>query len=347
MSINEVLVEAIKQGASDIHITVGVPVMLRLRGELKRLNEEVLTATDVKELVEMIVPNEQVNLFHENKQLDFSYEIKDVSRFRVNAYYQKGNMALAIRPIPTKIPTLEQLQLPSVLKRLMEKPRGLVLVTGPTGSGKSTTLAAMIDYINETTLKHIITLEDPIEFYHEHKNCVINQREIGEDVPNFNQALKVALRQDPDIILVGEMRDLETIKIALTAAETGHLVLGTLHTSSAASTIERIVDVFPGQEQAQIRTQLAGCLVGVVSQRLFKTTDGLSRRAACEIMINTPAIANLIRSEKVHQIPGMIQTGREVGMKTMQDHLKELITQGIISRLEAREYLESSDIISF
>lgn len=347
MSINEVLVEAIKQGASDIHITVGVPVMLRLRGELKRLNEEVLTATDVKELVEMIVPNEQVNLFHENKQLDFSYEIKDVSRFRVNAYYQKGNMALAIRPIPTKIPTLEQLQLPSVLKRLMEKPRGLVLVTGPTGSGKSTTLAAMIDYINETTLKHIITLEDPIEFYHEHKNCVINQREIGEDVPNFNQALKVALRQDPDIILVGEMRDLETIKIALTAAETGHLVLATLHTSSAASTIERIVDVFPGQEQAQIRTQLAGCLVGVVSQRLFKTTDGLARRAVCEIMINTPAIANLIRSEKVHQIPGMIQTGREVGMKTMQDHLKELITQGIISRLEAREYLESSDIISF
>ena len=347
MSINEVLVEAIKQGASDIHITVGVPVMLRLRGELKRLNEEVLTATDVKELVEMIVPNEQVNLFHENKQLDFSYEIKDVSRFRVNAYYQKGNMALAIRPIPTKIPTLEQLQLPSVLKRLMEKPRGLVLVTGPTGSGKSTTLAAMIDYINETTLKHIITLEDPIEFYHEHKNCVINQREIGEDVPNFNQALKVALRQDPDIILVGEMRDLETIKIALTAAETGHLVLGTLHTSSAASTIERIVDVFPGQEQAQIRTQLAGCLVGVVSQRLFKTTDGLSRRAACEIMINTPAIANLIRSEKVHQIPGMIQTGREVGMKTMQDHLKELITQGIISRLEAREYLEFNEIISF
>ena len=347
MSINEVLVEAIKQGASDIHITVGVPVMLRLRGELKRLNEEVLTATDVKELVEMIVPNEQVNLFHENKQLDFSYEIKDVSRFRVNAYYQKGNMALAIRPIPTKIPTLEQLQLPSVLKRLMEKPRGLVLVTGPTGSGKSTTLAAMIDYINETTLKHIITLEDPIEFYHEHKNCVINQREIGEDVPNFNQALKVALRQDPDIILVGEMRDLETIKIALTAAETGHLVLATLHTSSAASTIERIVDVFPGQEQAQIRTQLAGCLVGVVSQRLFKTTDGLSRRAACEIMINTPAIANLIRSEKVHQIPGMIQTGREVGMKTMQDHLKELITQGIISRLEAREYLEFNEIISF
>lgn len=347
MNINEVLVEAINQGASDIHMTVGVPVMVRLRGELKRLNEEVLTATDVKELVEMIIPNDQMNLFHENKQLDFSYEIKGISRFRVNAYYQKGNMALAIRPIPTKIPTLEQLQLPSVLKRLMEKPRGLVLITGPTGSGKSTTLAAMIDYINETTFKHIITLEDPIEFYHEHKNCVINQREIGYDVPDFNQALKVALRQDPDIILVGEMRDLETIKIALTAAETGHLVLGTLHTSSAASTIERIVDVFPGQEQAQIRTQLAGCLVGVVSQRLFKTTDGLSRRAACEIMINTPAIANLIRSEKVHQILGMIQTGRDAGMRTMQDHLKELINQGIISRLEARKYLESDDLTSF
>ena len=340
MNINEILVEAIAKRASDIHITVGVPVMVRLRGELTRLNDEVLNATDVNELVQMMIPSNQLDLFHDQRQLDFAYEIEHVSRFRVNAYYQKGHTALAIRPIPTQIPTLEQLQLPPVLKTLMERPRGLVLVTGPTGSGKSTTLAAMIDYVNENTFKHIITLEDPIEFYHEHKNCVINQREIGYDVADFNQALKVALRQDPDIILVGELRDLETIQIALTAAETGHLVLGTLHTSSAASTIERIIDVFPGDKQAQIRTQLAGSLVGVVAQRLFKTTDGLGRRAACEIMINTPAIANLIRSEKVHQIPGMIQTGRDVGMKTMKTHIQELINQGAISMKVAREYLD-------
>lgn len=340
MKINEILMEAIERGASDVHITVGVPVMIRLHGDLTRLNDELLGVEETRALAQMIIPPSHQTIFHENKQLDFSYEIEGISRFRVNAYYQRGQVALAIRPIPTKIPTLEQLQLPPVLKSLMEKPRGLVLVTGPTGSGKSTTLAAMMDYVNESTFKHIITLEDPIEFYHEHKNCVINQREIGHDVADFNQALKVALRQDPDIILVGELRDLETIQIALTAAETGHLVLGTLHTSSAASTIERIIDVFPGDKQSQIRTQLAGSLVGVVAQRLFKTTDGRGRRAACEIMVNTPAIANLIRAEKVHQIPGMIQTGREVGMKTMKAHIQELVQQGAVSMRAAREYLE-------
>lgn len=341
MKINEILVEAIQRKASDIHITVGVPVMIRVRGELQRLNHEVITPSRAKELTESMIPTEQHSQFHQQYQLDFSYEIEKVSRFRVNAYYQKGQMALAIRPIPTYIPTMEDLMLPPVLKNFMNQPRGLVLVTGPTGSGKSTTLASMIDYINENTFKHIMTLEDPIEFYHEHKNSVINQREIGHDVENFSQALKVALRQDPDIILVGEMRDLETIQIALTAAETGHLVLGTLHTSSAASTIERIIDVFPGDKQSQIRTQLAGSLVGVVAQRLFKTADGLGRRAVCEIMVNTPAIANLIRQEKVHQIPGMIQTGREAGMKTMKTHLQELIQQGAISPFDVSDYLEN------
>ncbi|MGL4374635.1 MAG: type IV pilus twitching motility protein PilT [Turicibacter sp.] len=341
MNLNEILTEAVQMKASDIHITVGVPVMVRLRGELRKLNQEVMTPEGVSELVQAIIPNTQLNTFRQEHQLDLSYEILNVSRFRVNAYTQKGHMALAIRPIPNRIPTMDELYLPDILKTFMEKPRGLVLVTGPTGSGKSTTLAAMIDYVNQNSYKHIITLEDPIEFYHEHKCCVVNQREIGQDVKDFNQALRVALRQDPDIILVGEMRDLETIQIALTAAETGHLVLGTLHTSSAASTIERIIDVFPGDKQAQIRTQLAGSLVGVVAQRLFKTSDGVGRRAVQEIMINTPAVANLIRSEKVYQIPSSIQTGRNVGMKMMKDHLMELINQGVITQMDAREYLDT------
>ena len=259
----------------------------------------------------------------------------------MNAYHQRGQCALAIRPIPSQIPTLEELELPLGLKELVEKPRGLVLVTGPTGSGKSTTLAAMINHVNQNFYKHIITLEDPIEFQHRHQKCMINQREIG--FPMFmtlNQALRVALRQDPDIILVGEMRDLETIQIALTAAETGHLVIGTLHTSSAASTIERIIDVFPAEKQSQIRMQLAGSLVGVVAQRLFKRQDADGRRAACEIMINTPAIANLIRQEKVYQIPSVIQTSRDVGMQTMEMAINELLMYGILSLDDAKGYLD-------
>ncbi|MTL84334.1 PilT/PilU family type 4a pilus ATPase, partial [Turicibacter sanguinis] len=247
---------------------------------------------------------------------------------------------LAIRPIPNKIPTFEELELPPILKAFMDKPRGLVLVTGPTGSGKSTTLAAMINYVNQNAHKHIITLEDPIEFQHKHNKCVINQREIGSDVKDFNSALRVALRQDPDIILVGEMRDLETIQIALTAAETGHLVIGTLHTSSAASTIERIIDVFPAEKQTQIRMQLAGSLVGVVAQRLFKRQDSDGRKAVCEIMVNTPAIANLIRQEKVYQIPSVIQTSKEMGMQTMEMAIKEQMMYGVIGMEDAKAYLE-------
>lgn len=339
-SINEILTEAITLKASDIHITVGVPVMIRLRGELCPLNDDILTSSIVTALVHEIIPQDHFESFQENYQLDFSHSIPGVSRFRVNAYYQRGQMALAIRPIPNKIPTFEELELPPILKAFMDKPRGLVLVTGPTGSGKSTTLAAMINYVNQNAHKHIITLEDPIEFQHKHNKCVINQREIGSDVKDFNSALRVALRQDPDIILVGEMRDLETIQIALTAAETGHLVIGTLHTSSAASTIERIIDVFPAEKQTQIRMQLAGSLVGVVAQRLFKRQDSDGRKAVCEIMVNTPAIANLIRQEKVYQIPSVIQTSKEMGMQTMEMAIKEQMMYGVIGMEDAKAYLE-------
>ena len=339
-SNNEILTEAITLKASDIHITVGVPVMIRLRGELCPLNDDVLTSSIVTALVHEIIPQDHFESFQENYQLDFSHSIPGVSRFRVNAYYQRGQMALAIRPIPNKIPTFEELELPPILKAFMDKPRGLVLVTGPTGSGKSTTLAAMINYVNQNAHKHIITLEDPIEFQHKHNKCVINQREIGSDVKDFNSALRVALRQDPDIILVGEMRDLETIQIALTAAETGHLVIGTLHTSSAASTIERIIDVFPAEKQTQIRMQLAGSLVGVVAQRLFKRQDSDGRKAVCEIMVNTPAIANLIRQEKVYQIPSVIQTSKEMGMQTMEMAIKEQMMYGVIGMEDAKAYLE-------
>lgn len=339
-SINEILTEAITLKASDIHITVGVPVMIHLRGELRPLNDDVLAPSIVTALVHEIIPQDHFESFQENYQLDFSHSIPGVSRFRVNAYYQRGQMALAIRPIPNKIPTFEELELPPILKAFMDKPRGLVLVTGPTGSGKSTTLAAMINYVNQNAHKHIITLEDPIEFQHKHNKCVINQREIGSDVKDFNSALRVALRQDPDIILVGEMRDLETIQIALTAAETGHLVIGTLHTSSAASTIERIIDVFPAEKQTQIRMQLAGSLVGVVAQRLFKRQDSDGRKAVCEIMVNTPAIANLIRQEKVYQIPSVIQTSKEMGMQTMEMAIKEQMMYGVIGMEDAKAYLE-------
>ncbi len=340
MKINDLLIEAVRLKASDIHITVGVPVMVRLRGELVALNQEVMTQEHIEELVKDLLSEEGFKEFEKNLQLDFSYEIPNFSRFRVNAYHQRQQWALAIRPIPTQIPSFEELQLPPVLKQFVEKPRGLVLVTGPTGSGKSTTLAAMIDYVNENFQKHIITLEDPIEFQHNHRKCIINQREIGADVHDFNQALRVALRQDPDIILVGEMRDLETIQIALTAAETGHLVLGTLHTSSAASTIERIIDVFPAEKQTQIRTQLAGSLVGVVAQRLFKRQDTNERQAVCEIMVNTPAIANLIRQEKVFQIPSVIQTGRDIGMQTMEMAIHEWIMRGVIGTEDSLAYLD-------
>ena len=281
--------------------------------------------------------------FKEHGQIDYSYEVQGVARFRVNAFQQRGSISLAFRTIPTKIPTIDDLQLPGTLKTLAETPQGLILVTGPTGSGKSTTLAAMIKYMNETMRKHIITLEDPIEYMHAHGASIIDQREVGFDTVSFADGLRAALRQDPDVILVGEMRDLETISTAITAAETGHLVLATLHTWSAASTIDRIIDVFPHGQQSQIRVQLAGVLTSVISQRLLQTADRKGRRAATELMINNPAISNLIRTEKVHQIPNVIQTNRAAGMHMMASSVQDFLDQGIISYDTAMPYLEGDD----
>jgi twitching motility protein PilT len=280
------------------------------------------------------------DLFKEKGELDYSYGIPGVSRFRVNAYHQRKSVSLALRVVASKTPTIEELDLPKIIPELCEKPQGLILVTGPTGSGKSTTLASMIDYVNRTMRKHIVTLEDPIEYLHKHGNSIIDQREVGFDTKSYANGLKGALRQDPDIILVGEMRDLETIGIAITAAETGHLVLGTLHTSSAPSTINRIIDVFPPAQQPQIRVQLASVLVGVISQRLFPTLDKKGRKAATEVLVNNPAIANLIRNEKIHQIQSTMQTSRAQGMHTLEMSIRDLIDRNLIQKEAATKYLQ-------
>lgn len=326
--------------ASDIHLTVGVPPVMRINGDLKRYGKEPLKPTDTEGMAKAIIPTQMWEKFEQNGELDFSYGIHGVSRFRVNTYLQRSCVALAIRIVPTKIPTIEDLELPNVLKGIAEKPQGLVLVTGPTGSGKSTTLAAMIQYMNQTMRKHIITLEDPIEYLHKHGQSIIDQREVGFDTNNFANGLRASLRQDPDVILVGEMRDLETIQTAITAAETGHLVLGTLHTSSAPSTINRIIDVFPPSQQAQIRIQLASVLVSIISQRLFKTLDNKGRKAATEILINNSAVANLIRNEKIYQIVNVMQTSRASGMHTLEASIKELVQAGIISNEAAEPFLQ-------
>lgn len=318
--------------ASDIHLTVGVPPIFRINGQLKRYGRDALKPIDTEGMSKSIIPKNLWETFCDVGELDFSYGLPGVSRFRVNTYFQRNCVSLAIRVIPSKIPTLEELQLPKVLTTIAEKQQGLFLVTGPTGSGKSTTLAALIQYINQTMRKHIITLEDPIEYLHKHGLSIIDQREIGFDTQNFANGLRASLRQDPDIILVGEMRDLETIHTAITAAETGHLVLGTLHTSSASSTIDRIIDVFPPEQQPQIRIQLASVLVAVLTQRLFPRVDKQGRIAATEILINNPAVANLIRNEKTHQITNVMQTSRAQGMHTMEGNVKELVQAGFISK---------------
>ncbi|MGO4494349.1 type IV pilus twitching motility protein PilT [Paenibacillus sp. 2RAB27] len=325
--------------ASDIHITVNSPAMFRIHGVLKPVNDQILIPSATLEMAKELMTNEQYEYFLERGDLDLSYGIADVSRYRVNVYKQKGNVSLTIRLIPTKIPAMEVLGLPSIAQDFAKKPQGLVLVTGPTGSGKSTTLAAILDFINRTRSDHIITLEDPIEFVHPHKSCIVNQREIGVDTHSFSSGLRAALRQDPDIILVGEMRDLETISIAITAAETGHLVFGTLHTADAPQTIDRIIDVFPSEAQQQVRVQLASVMLGVMAQRLLPTTDGSGRVAAIEVLVNTPAVANLIRSEKVHQIRSVMQTGKAQGMQTMEMALRELLQQRIITVDTAKEAL--------
>src|ERR1700756_3344611 len=324
-SIDGLLEQMVGLGASDLHVTVGSPPAYRVRGHIVRAEGyEPFTADDTRALLYRILSSEQQKHFELKRQLDFAYSMPGLARFRVNVYYQREAVGAAFRLIPQEIKSLEELSLPPVLHTLAEYPRGLVLVTGPTGSGKSTTLAAVIDEINRNRSEHILTVEDPVEFVHRHKKCIVNQREIGPDATSFAEALKAALRQDPDVILVGEMRDLETISTALTAAETGHLVFGTLHTQSAPSTIDRIIDVFPAEQQEQVRAQLAGALQGVVTQTLLPTADGQSRVAALEIMLPDDAIRNLIRQGKVAQIYSYMQTGSRAGMQTMEQSLADL-----------------------
>lgn len=332
MELIDLIKYAIENNASDIHITVGIPPVFRIDGVLKYFNNDKLSPKDVEKMANEILNEEQFKELKAKGEIDISYAKPGISRFRVNIYKQRGSYAIALRIIPFKIPTMEELGLPQVVKSLARLPRGLILVTGPTGSGKSTTLASIIDLINNEKNYHILTLEDPIEYLHKHNNSMINQREIGTDSSNFANALRSALRQDPDVILVGEMRDLETMSITLTAAETGHLVLSTLHTIGAAKTIDRIIDVFPPHQQQQIRVQLASVLQAIISQQLLPKASGVGRVAAFEIMIATPAIRNLIREGKVHQIDTIIQTSRKHGMQTMDNSLLELYQKGIISK---------------
>lgn len=333
MNIFGLLKVAVELGASDIHITVDSAPIARTKGKFVKLLDTILTKEDTEEMAREIAGTKNFKRIQEHGEADFSVALDETGdRFRVNAYKQKGNYAIAIRTITSTIPSFETLGLPEVLRSFTEKHKGLVLVTGPTGSGKSTTLASLVDIINENQQRHIITLEDPIEYVHHHKNSLVNQREIGQDTESFNSALRAILRQDPDVILIGEMRDPETISIALTAAETGHLVFSTLHTVGAAKTIDRIVDMFPPEQQQQVRTQLSTVCEGVISQQLLQTNDGRKRVAALEVMISTPAIRNLIRENKTYQIPNMIQTGSKIGMQSMDQELVNLYRQGKISK---------------
>ncbi|HEX4035299.1 MAG TPA: type IV pilus twitching motility protein PilT [Solirubrobacteraceae bacterium] len=329
---SQILLEVVKRNASDLHLTAGVPPMLRIRGRLTALEEfPKLSPEDTREFIYSILTTDQRRRLETDMQLDFAYVVPGQARFRVNAYFQRGAVAAAFRLIPSEIVPIDDLGLPAVVHELTRKPRGIVLVTGPTGSGKSTSLAAMIDEINRTRDEHIITIEDPIEFVHAHRRCMINQRELGNDALSFSAALKGALREDPDVILVGEMRDLDTISTALTAAETGHLVFGTLHTQDAPQTIDRVIDVFTPAQQAQIRVQLSVTLQGVVTQQLLPTSDGAGRCVACEVLVPTPAVRNLIREGKIHQIPSVIQTGSAYGMQSMDAALATLVRAGRIT----------------
>ena len=333
LSIDELLGHAVGLGASDLHITVGTPPAARVRGHLQRLEGAApLNAEDAQSLLYRILSTEQQKRLEVDRQIDLAYDVPGVCRFRVNVFFQREALGAAFRQIPQDIKSLEELGLPESLHELTRKPRGLVLVTGPTGSGKSTTLAALIDEINRNRSDHILTIEDPIEFVHPHKGCIVNQREVGNDAMSFGLALRAALRQDPDVILLGEMRDLETIGTALTAAETGHLVFGTLHTQSAPSTIDRIIDVFAAEQQEQVRTQLAGALQGVVTQTLLPTADGQGRVAALEVLFPDDAVRNLIRQAKVEQIYSVMQTNTGRGMITLEQSLSELVLRRVITK---------------
>ena len=335
VDIAQLLAFSVKSNASDLHLSAGVPPMIRVDGDVKRVNMPALTHKDVHSMIYDIMNDKQRKDFEEFLETDFSFEIPKLARFRVNAFNQSRGAGAVFRTIPSDILTLEDLQAPIIFKDISMYPRGIVLVTGPTGSGKSTTLAAMVHHVNENKPDHILTIEDPIEFVHESKRSLINQREVNRDTLGFSEALRSALREDPDVILVGEMRDLETIRLALTAAETGHLVFGTVHTSSAAKTIDRIVDVFPAQEKEMVRSMLSESLRAVISQTLLKRTGG-GRIAAHEIMIGTPAIRNLIREGKIAQMYSAIQTGQGQGMQTLDQNLQELMVKGLISKEEAR-----------
>jgi twitching motility protein PilT len=344
MNIVELLSFAVKNKASDLHLSAGLAPMIRVHGEIRKINLPAMEHKDVHEMVYDIMNDGQRKSYEEDLECDFSFEVPNLARFRVNAFNTQRGAASVLRTIPSNVLTLEDLQAPKIFAEIAQQPRGVVLVTGPTGSGKSTTLAAMINDINEKEHGHILTLEDPIEFVHESKNCLINQREVGRDTHSFSNALRSALREDPDIILVGEMRDLETIRLAMTAAETGHLVFGTLHTSSAAKTIDRIIDVFPAEEKEMMRAMLSESLRAVISQTLCKTKDGTGRVAAHEIMIGTPAIRNLIREAKVAQMYSTIQTSQSVGMQTLDQNLTELVKRNVITNAEARTKAMSKEI---
>ncbi|MBU1035746.1 MAG: type IV pilus twitching motility protein PilT [bacterium] len=335
MEIKELLIMAKEEDASDLHLNVGIPPVLRINGKLKKLDLPELTPESTHEMIYSILNERQKTDFEKYGELDLSYELANVARFRINVFKHRRGEGAAFRLIPEKIKTLSELNLPSILSNFTEKDKGFVLLTGPTGSGKSTTLAALIDIINKNRYDNIITIEDPIEFIHYHKNCLISQREVGSHTKSFASALRNALREDPDVILVGEMRDLETISMALTAAETGHLVFSTLHTISAGETVERIIDVFPPHQQNQVRMQLAGSILGIVAQTLMPTLDGKGRVPALEVMIANPAIRNLIREGKTYQIPSTIQISKKDGMQSLDQSLKDLLMEGKISREDA------------
>ncbi len=344
MDIAQLLTFGVKNGASDLHLSAGLPPMIRVDGDVRRINIPELDKQTVQGMIYDIMNDKQRKDFEEKMETDFSFEIPDVARFRVNAFNQNRGTGAVFRTIPTKILTLEELGAPKIFEEISSYPRGIVLVTGPTGSGKSTTLAAMVNFKNETELGHILTIEDPIEFVHESKKCLMNQREVHRDTMGFNEALRSALREDPDVILVGEMRDMETISLALSAAETGHLVFGTLHTSSAAKTIDRIIDVFPAGEKPMVRSMLSESLRAVISQTLLKKQGG-GRIAAHEIMIGTSAIKNLIREDKVAQMFSAIQTGQVHGMQTLDQNLKELLSKGLVSLEDARKKAANPDTL--
>jgi twitching motility protein PilT len=335
MDITELLAFGVEQGASDCHLSAGEPPMIRIHGDLKKLDHPAMTREEVHTLIYDIMGDAQRKTFEETHECDFSFEMGAVARFRVNVFLQRKGEGAVFRTIPTKIQTLEELGMPAILRQLCDKEKGLILVTGPTGSGKSTTLAAMIDDLNNSYEGHILTIEDPIEFVHQSKKCLVNQRELGPHTHSFANALRAALREDPDVILVGEMRDLETIQLALTAAETGHIVFGTLHTSSAPKTVDRVIDVFPPSQQAQIRAQFAESIEAVITQTLLKKKGG-GRTAALEIMTGTTAVRNLIREGKIHQIPGTMQVSQKDGMQTMDMALINLVNRGVVTKEEAQ-----------